>query len=434
MKIKVNNLYLYLGMFGLLYPGFTISLWSHLYPASLRYVVPLFSLFLIFLYGLKTSSAAAPRNLVVMFTLMFLVILYGNYDVSGGVYVYLLMYAVVFLMTLCLVSGVEWFEKAFRVIQIFCVLHLAAGLFLLFNKDLLISRIIPLFNVGDGAIALLHQAINNGYMTGLTYHYSTMGMYMSLGTIAFSGFLFNKNKKIRFREAAVFILMFLGVFLTGKRGALLFTVIAIIWVYVLLCLPRTEKQLKRMFIGAIVAVALFFTAYVAVPQVKSVIERFTSATGGLNELSTGRVEYFWLNALSMFEEHPVLGNGWRSFRRQIVAVFGLNNANDAHNIYIQLLAEVGIVGFLIFAVFMIASWRAAYLAIRSNMKTENADPKCDMYMKVALVYQTFFILYGFTGNPLYDLQCYVPYFICTAVGWAGYYCMKKRVNNNKTGS
>jgi len=36
-------------------------------------------------------------------------------------------------------------------------------------------------------------------------------------------------------------------------------------------------------------------------------------------------------------------------------------------------------------------------------------------MNFSLAMQIFFILYGFTGNPLYDREMFVPYFIACAI-------------------
>ena len=36
-------------------------------------------------------------------------------------------------------------------------------------------------------------------------------------------------------------------------------------------------------------------------------------------------------------------------------------------------------------------------------------------MNFSLAMQIFFLLYGFTGNPLYDREMFVPYFIACAI-------------------
>lgn len=404
-----------------------ISLWHIFYPGISRYILPVVSLVFIYLYGKKNRTIGLKKRTIYLWLILLFVILCKNYEIKQGIYEYLLMYIALFLTTIFLVSGVQWIDKTIHVIQFFCIVHLTLGLFFVLNKAMLINKIVPLFKTGDSAKRLLIQAIDAGYMTGITYHYSTMGMYMALGTIFFSGVLYSKEKsKAKILKVILFLLMILGLFMTGKRGPLVFSLISIAWTYMLFCLPKTEKQVERMFIGALGLIVLYVIAYMKVPQVRSLMERFTTSSGDLDELSSGRIEYFWKHAVSMFKDHPILGNGWRTFKYYIVTRFGMDNPNDAHNIYLQLLAEVGIVGFLFFITYFLSSWKATYTAIKSNEKKGYIDAKQDVFLKVSLSYQTFFILYGFTGNPLYDLQCYVPYFLCTAIGWAGFYYVKKQ--------
>ena len=427
MKNK-KTIYLYIGMIGLLYPGFLISLWSYAYPNSFRYIMPIVSLLFIYLYGKRSSSIALPKKILLIWMPLLAIIFYKNQDMARGIYVYILMYLVLFLSTLCLVYGIDWIDKTVNVMLVFCIVHLLAGFFFLLNKDILLNDIVPMFEIGDNAKNILLQNIENGYMTGFTNHYSTMGMYMSLGVIVSSAFLFNKSEKSKKSEVILFVLMALGVCMTGQRGAVLFSTIAILLVYAIFCAPKTKKQIKKMVLYIIPILIIAFVAYSKIPQIKSLFERFLQDSNELNEISSGRVEYFWINALSMFMNSPILGNGWRSFKYTSIST---GSANDAHNIYLQLVAEGGIIGFLILITFLATTWRVTYQSLKNNKNGTYFNPKQDAVLKVSLVYQTYFILYGFTGNPLYELQCYVPYFLFVAIGWAGYYHIRK-VNRQKS--
>lgn len=391
--------------------------------------MPVVSLFFLYLYGKKCSSIALPKKLLGIWIPLLVIIFYNNQDIARGIYLYPLIYFVLFLSTLCVVYGIDWMNKTVNVMQIFCVFHLFTGLLLLVNRDILINDIVPLFETSDNAENILLQSIENGYMTGLTYHYSTMGMYMSLGVIVSSAFLFNNSEKPKKRNIILFVLMVLGVFLTGKRGAALFSSIAVLFVYIIFhARLQTKKKIKKLLFGLITILIIVFVAYLKIPQVQSLFERFLYESRDLNEISSGRVEYFWINAISMFINRPVIGNGWRSFKHTAVST---GNMNDAHNIYLQLLAEGGIIGFLILTIFMVITWRVTYLSLKKNKTDTYFNPKQDAILKVSLAYQTYFILYGIVGNPLYDLQCYVPYFLFVAMGWAGYYHIRK-VNRQKS--
>lgn len=425
--IKKQNIFLYIGLSLLLLLSFNVSL----NPTFLRingiYVCMITSLICMLFYGNKNgglSFTTIKRSSVVLWGTLLLPIILNNQDVEKGRIVYLLYYLAVIIWGFFLERKCGWEQKAWRIIQTFCLLHFAAGLFFLANKGLLINRIVPLFNTNDSAYRLLISSIENGYMTGLCYHYSTMGMYMAIGAIAFSGVLF-QNKKIKMRDLILFILFLIGLSMTGKRGPLLFTILSL-GIAVLVTREKrfTRKQLQRGVAASLILIVSFIAAYINVPQLKQVIDRFAVSSGNLNDLSSGRIEYFWVYAIDMFLDSPIFGKGWRTFKYHGI---GTLNANDAHNIYLQLLAEVGLVGFVLVLFFMIRALITTYKAIRENEVCLFLSDKSICILKMSFAYQIFFILYGFTGNPLYDPQCYYPYILCCSIG----YSAANRIRNNR---
>jgi putative inorganic carbon (HCO3(-)) transporter len=77
----------------------------------------------------------------------------------------------------------------------------------------------------------------------------------------------------------------------------------------------------------------------------------------------------WAAARMMFLDHPVLGVGYGNYRslyNDYIPVARLDEL-DAHNLYLQFLAETGIIGFLIFCVLMaVFAWNAIKLARHSD--------------------------------------------------------------------
>lgn len=70
------------------------------------------------------------------------------------------------------------------------------------------------------------------------------------------------------------------------------------------------------------------------------------------DVTLGRTK-MWAAALKFFKSNAVFGIGWEQIRHR--TIWQLN----IHNIYIQLLAETGIIGFLFFVSFFI------YILVRS---------------------------------------------------------------------
>ena len=87
---------------------------------------------------------------------------------------------------------------------------------------------------------------------------------------------------------------------------------------------------------------------------------------------------------------------------------------STHNVYLQLLAETGIVGL---ALFLVPAAVTLIAAMRRSVAHRGGGLYGESFCLWACVgAQIFFLVYCFSGNPLYDPQCYVPYFIsCVTV-------------------
>ena len=118
------------------------------------------------------------------------------------------------------------------------------------------------------------------------------------------------------------------------------------------------------------------------------------------DMSVGRVDV-WLKAFSMFGNHSLVGIGWGQYVNQGGWFWNI------HNIYIQLLVETGIIGFIIycgwFLFHLVRTW-SMYSKMRVNPEDYTNIDYCLMNFSLAM--QIFFILYGFTGNPLYDREMF----------------------------
>lgn len=431
-KVKKTTL-AYFGLACLLYISFNVSLSTIMFPGTVKYVLIVLSVISVFIYSNGASLRLNIKNnhtIYFMWFLLLVLMLFRNYDLKNNNIEQVLFYTVMMLLMLMLDERVSWFEAMWKVVRFFCIIHLMAGIFFLFNKSLLINNIVPFFHITDSGYALLMNSISAGYITGLTSHYSTAGMYMAIGTISFAGVLFSK-KKTHFKQWIPFLLMFLGIAMTGKRGPLIFTTLAIAIVYVFVNELHKKNQFLKMLRIIVACICLMIASYVAIPQVRNIVSRFTVSTQDLNTLTTGRVELMWVNAVSMFQQNPILGAGWRAFRYNLTFMNSRLNANDAHNIYLQLLAETGIVGFVIVLSFFVVAWKSAYNAIKKQKITKVLNEGQEQGLKLALIYQTFFLLYGITGNPLFDRQCYIPYFICCIMGISARHYVRRNSNTKE---
>jgi O-antigen ligase len=132
-----------------------------------------------------------------------------------------------------------------------------------------------------------------------------------------------------------------GVFaigLTASRGALVVGTVA------LLIVPLTLTRLSpgRMVGTILLLIACGTLAAVYVPQ--SSLDRFGTISSEVEEGRFGGRGDVWVAGLRAFAQRPLLGHGSAGFKSAVAPYLG--RAIVAHNTYLQVLVEQGILGFV----------------------------------------------------------------------------------------
>ncbi|MEI8140748.1 MAG: O-antigen ligase family protein [bacterium] len=229
--------------------------------------------------------------------------------------------------------------------------------------------------------------------------YAMMGII-----IAF--FLFSLYRHGERRDAR-YVIGFVGVLLlclkTYSRGFIItFSVMVTIAAFYV-CLHGNKRV--RTFIGSTVALAavLAFSlwTYLA-PLVDIMIYRWTFSSD-INDISSDRIaiaKYYW-NNLFLTSSHLLWGSGLIGYLRDY------NYENGTHNTYLELLVSWGIIGAVIFGVFLYS------LYVAMECKFGKVKANLDAYfplmaMAVYLMtlqslakYSTFFLLVLVIGNIFY---------------------------------
>jgi O-antigen ligase len=142
-----------------------------------------------------------------------------------------------------------------------------------------------------------------------------------------------QNRFIKFINIAYIPLAIFAILLTGSRTSLFALIPAIIYV----------ARPKRLDIGQFIIIAVFliaslFVIFSIIPQ--AVIDRLATTASSISSEDIGGRVNIWKGALSVFMQHPFIGAG-----------AGTNNyllGGSAHNTYLSILAETGIIGLLFF--------------------------------------------------------------------------------------
>ena len=302
---------------------------------------------------------------------------------------YVAFFGVCILMSNISIEFVGYFMKClFIVMGIFAVLTFIQA----FSPEI-VDKICAML-LDDSALEQNRNFVSAGDvyggLPGITAQTGINAFYMAI----FAGMCLIRVLSKREYRAVYVIGLMLGVFdliKTNKRGMLIFFCMM---AFILILLHYRKHFAKAVILCVVIGcIGLAVLLFTDVGQ--RILQKFISA--GLS----GR-ETLWKNALIEFAEHPILGMGIDSYATK----YGM----DAHNIYLQVLCETGIVGFIAFMAFVVFNFVSALKCC--CIEYENNNMKMIAYFIVFM--QGIFLLWGLSGNTLYDQMTLCSYMI--AVG------------------
>ncbi len=251
---------------------------------------------------------------------------------------------------------------------------------------------------------------------GLLPHTASAGCYIYSGLAAYITKQKIENRKWNHAGQWLVILIFsMAVLLIQKRG---FIIDMVIVIAVITFLKQKKEKIGKLDLHilekGILAVGflmiILLILYSRIPMIRdafdALIQKFTEEDSTLS----GRTDLYQL-AFSLFQGHALMGIGWGKFRLSTEGFFGLANVNYAvHNVYIQLLCETGIIGFGAFLLAVGSSFGYGMKKYRKIIKENVCIPEKSI-IELGIAIQIFFLGYCASGNPLYDYNFCITYFI-----------------------
>ena len=145
-----------------------------------------------------------------------------------------------------------------------------------------------------------------------------------------------------------------------------------------------------------------------------------------SDISNGRMPLYNL-AINIFLHNPVFGIGWAGYRYEYSNykfLGGSATTMNAHNIYLQILSELGIVGFiLLYGLMMYTLVITVKIVYKSK---EYFLTEIERWMILfSLSMQILFLLSGIVENVLYYEQTMFPYALAAACSYHINYKIKK---------
>ena len=298
-----------------------------------------------------------------------------------------------------------------KTLAAFSLLNILVNIINIINPGIYTNIITLLLNKSSIESNLLYYK-TFGYMSGLSDHYSRNAYYCVLGgTIFAANYFANHKKKMLF--AALAILEIAMIMVIGKRGHLLFVVAAVMITYILMAPDISKKLLNFLRLFSLLFIVLGFLIEF-VPAVSFVIERMLSLQA-FGDVSNGRI-VLWKLAIDAFKEKPVFGWGYGYFNSTFVNEWQKVNYAGVHNDYLQWLCEIGIIGFIPNIIITIGIYRISIKELKAIVGKNKRTGSLEQVMIIwSVIFQTFIILYSFTGLPHFDYEINVVYYLSLAV-------------------
>ncbi len=343
--------------------GFTLLVYVSLFGAQLPFN---------YQAGQKDGTASNTLNQLfyfVMFALGTAVLLIKYHQIFS----FIIKEKFVSLFVLFSLSSVLWADfplvSLIRTFQLFVAYLIIVNTLLFLDKDIIINRIrsvlvfyilITLF-----AIFFIPEAIDPLFSSprGLTLQKNQFGQVMNLVLLMF---LFirksNQTNKYSFIDISAIFISIILIILSKSTTAL----VSMIIIFALQSVFLTDRIFEKLHIGKIIStltivLVIFFAVYFSINS--NIVEKIVSDYLGKDLTFTGRTDH-WKMMLLEIQKHPVLGVGYSSFwdvpgSEYRLALIG----NSAHNGYIEILNELGIVGFMMmFIMFLVFFYRASKIS------------------------------------------------------------------------
>lgn len=418
-KIKFDTTEWVISLFVVL--SFTVQLFSHIIASNSLLIIVLFILGLVTIllhyHNVKLYLPGLFMSLLFLIYIAINMIRPSTYNNVFSINKYVILFVCFAGLSLMHYSGDKStaFFYGTRIILFFALFYAASvwfqvffpsayKLFLNFMPEANQSRILKGVKAGE-------------YYTGFTSNPGFTGGYIVSGIFAlvteYKSLIVHKTTKI-----VLLLLLTITLLMTGRRAHTAFLIAALIGYYLLPYKGKIfRKRLKLIVVSVLVFIlfVVFSWNYLIQIPLFSRINASILALFNDGDISSLRISLYML-AWTLFLKNPWFGIGWENFRYAVVGNVTKQTEFDVHNVYLQLLCETGIFGFIIIMIPIVIIFILTLRSIR-NLENDGKEPWFPA-LSYSLIYQMFFLLYGLTGNPLYSPSYLMMYFFSSSITMA----------------
>lgn len=353
------------------------------------------------LFVSKRAKIIINKNILlwIISTGLFFICSLFSLDMNSGITLSISILLFIVLMIFSIdIKQEYWFKIFKKFIFIFGIIHVIFTLLYQIYPEFVDSICQSILKPEDLEVnRYLFKHFGNPGITGQT---GINGWYISILTGLLVINTIQEKKTSLIKKIYYYLLIIasvIAIFFTNKRAYILFTSASIILTLYLGKNTTNKKINIKKIVPIILLISIILIIITKNNQLMAVFDRFMNSG---DDISSGRYGLYE-TMFQVFLENPLLGIGTYSIPKII--------GNLGHNIYLQILAENGIVGITLLLITFYSGVRLNINLIKKakNQPIYNKKKKNLMF---TLFIQFLFLLYGLTGNPIYSIQFFSVYF------------------------
>ena len=327
----------------------------------------------------RIGSQSLGLSIVNILSLSFLFYAKNQNDLLEKLKINEIKYFVVFIL-LILVSFInvintsEFFIEFFRTVNFF----LALVIFMTLSKKTSINYIVYLvvFFCLIDVLGLFAQSIQNLPAIGFTANKNIAAFSLAI-KLNYVFYLINRNQSIllRFFLFSIYGLGIFSLLSINSKGGILISIISLIY-YLFFSLIKLKSN-KDLFINTSLIILLTIIINLTGGLGKNTISTIQNSTTSFNleQGNQDRLAYY-SQVLSSFKENPLTGVGHGNWKLASIKFDG-NRMRDyivqyyTHNDFLQVLAEVGLLGLIFYILFFGTIFKKLFLNIFNSIQSNN---------------------------------------------------------------
>jgi len=327
----------------------------------------------------RIGSQSLGLSIVNILSLSFLFYAKNQNDLLEKLKINEIKYFVVFILLILVsfinvINASEFFIEFFRTVNFF----LALVIFMTLSKKTSINYIVYLvvFFCLIDVLGLFAQSIQNLPAIGFTANKNIAAFSLAI-KLNYVFYLINRNQSIllRFFLFSIYGLGIFSLLSINSKGGILISIISLIY-YLFFSLIKLKSN-KDLFINTSLIILLTIIINLTGGLGKNTISTIQNSTTSFNleQGNQDRLAYY-SQVLSSFKENPLTGVGHGNWKLASIKFDG-NRMRDyivqyyTHNDFLQVLAEVGLLGLIFYILFFGTIFKKLFLNIFNSIQSNN---------------------------------------------------------------